>query len=171
MSGSEDEPRWIESGGGPLILLPECLSRSWRGTLGSPHNPISGDYARAARVRDYLGKIVVGNGTGLVLGGDPLPATIIRDDQGLVIARWVYAASEEAAMVALRRAEALTYVPEAVLFENTDEVVVLMDAALPGRDLRDSLQVKLPTGTYGVATAEYTPDTETSFVIHRLEKL
>jgi hypothetical protein len=165
------ELRWIESGGGPLILLPARLARDWSGTLPPPHEPISGDYARAVAVAEYVGSIPVGEGAGLVLGGDPLPATVLRVGPGLVIARWLYANSDEAALAALRNPDKLSYKPESFLFENSDETVVLMDAACSFEAANDCLTMQLEAGTYGIATAEYKPDKDTFFVIHRLERL
>lgn len=162
---------WIESSGGPLVLLPELLLPSWRGTLPPPHEPISGDYARAVEIKEYLGKIAVGQGEGLVLGGDPLPAAAIPVADGLLVVRWVYAESDMAAEIAIRNARRLPYRPEAFLFDNGDDIVVLMDAAWPGDAVAEVTRLPLRKGTYGVATAEYKPDSDTFFVVHRLERL
>lgn len=173
MSSSALPPlQWIESGGGPLILLPARLIESWTGVPPDAWDAIAGDYARAVGVRDYLGIIDVGKGEALVLGGDPMPATLLGETtERLSIIRWMYADSDEAAIHVLSVVDGLPYRPEPFLFEHDSDQLVLMDAAHPGKAIGDTLVVPLKPGTYAVATAEFSPDPDTSFVIHRLELL
>ena len=74
-----DRITWVNSGGGPLIVIPVEVAHLWRGDggLGCPMGTCrwSGrrvlkhtDYGRACGVDDYLGVLAVGPGECLVLG-------------------------------------------------------------------------------------------------------
>lgn len=162
---------WLESGGGPLILLSEAVIGQWGGTLLPPHDPVSGDYARAVAIKDYAGVIPVGKGFGLVLGGDPLPARMVALEDGLLIIRVVYAESSDAANAITRMRREMPYEGEPLQFQHFGEAVVLMDSAFPGEAPPDLLQLPLRAGTFMVSTAEYQPDAETFFVVHWLDRL
>jgi hypothetical protein len=65
--------RWIETYGGPHLLLAEELRFCWRGIEGwDDHNDPKdlSDYARACRVKTWLGTLPCNGGTALVLSGD-----------------------------------------------------------------------------------------------------
>lgn len=166
------QSEWIESGGGPLILMPSGLLSRWRGTPMSAQDAIAGDYARATEVREYIGKISVGSGEALVLGGEPLPASIgPLGEEELVIIRWIQAKDDQSADTAVDIASAASCVPEGFLFENVGEDLVLFDSAFPGNDAREVLRTRLQEGTYVVGTAEVRPDSETHLLVHKLERL
>jgi hypothetical protein len=66
-------PRWIETTGGPHLLIAEELLHYWRGTKGwhdhrDPND--QSDYARACRITTWLGQVQCNAGTALVLSGD-----------------------------------------------------------------------------------------------------
>jgi hypothetical protein len=78
-----DRPKWVATGGGPLILVPVEVALHWRGTDGiGPSSEVweswgedefSGtDYGRACGVDDYLGVLGCGPGECLVLGDEPI---------------------------------------------------------------------------------------------------
>jgi len=91
---------WIESNGGPLLVLPCSLLSAWRGTDDpSPGekveatfrwNPagVATDYDRACDVSDFAGVIPVGSGEALVLADEPLPTTWLPAGDGGSLARW-----------------------------------------------------------------------------------
>src|SRR5947209_6469559 len=92
---------WIESAGGPLILIPRAVLGQWGGA--SLQTPMVGDdYGRACAVRDYLGKIPVSDSFALVLGDTPDRNTVLEIEPGTAILRWGYADSEEQILDAVR---------------------------------------------------------------------
>ena len=101
-----DRITWVESGGGPLIVIPVEIAHLWRGDggLGLPDGDLSmvwetvrkhTDYGRACGVDDYLGVLAVGPGECLVLGDEPLATTFLPNKDGGLIVRWVHAECEE----------------------------------------------------------------------------
>lgn len=163
---------WIESGGGPLILLPKGNVGEWAGVPAPPSDPISGDYQRAVDVEGDIGTIPVGPDAGLVLAGEPLPAALLSTDggAGLLIVRWISAPNDESARQAIVSGS-ISFVPESFLFDVRSPGVVLMDAASPGTASMECLECELAPGTYAVATAELKSDPETHLLLHRLERL
>jgi hypothetical protein len=78
---------WIESAGGPLIVMPRSVSPSWKGTAGE-------DYQEACNVEDYLGLVARDWGAVVVLGDAPLRTAVIHQPDGPAIVRWIYAPNE-----------------------------------------------------------------------------
>lgn len=50
---------WIESEGGPLVLVDRELMRGWQGADGSADSRLTSDYERASAVDDFPEKLVV----------------------------------------------------------------------------------------------------------------
>ncbi len=183
---NDDNFTWIESGGGPLLLLPEALLSAWEGAKaptvprvieaqsrwkeGGPAT----DYDRACDLRTEIDVLEVGSGYGLVLGDEPLPTSwksAPERDGGLLI-RWVSAEGDDEV------ANAVEHVPPDLFTEPTlvvefDHVQLHMfDAALPGESGRiQGLRVELKPGLYAVDSARYTPDFETELLLHRLTRI
>jgi hypothetical protein len=123
-------------------------------------------------VREYIGTIPVGSGEALVLGDEPLPASLgLLDENELVIIRWIHASDDRSVDTAVDIASAVSCVPEGFLFENAGGDVVLFDSAFPGDEAKEVLRARLQEGTYAVGTAEVRPDAETHLLVHKLERL
>lgn len=75
----------VESGGGPLIVVPEQELAVWRGADED-------DYGRACDVDGYIGLVRVGGSDALVLGDDPASTAYLPAHGAFV--RWCAADSE-----------------------------------------------------------------------------
>ncbi|MEV0173818.1 immunity 21 family protein [Streptomyces sp. NPDC050803] len=149
--------RWVESGGGPLIAVPETVLPFWAGADG---DETASDYDRACEVDGHVGLLPVGDSTALVLGDEPA-STAYLPDHGTFV-RWC-AADSEAALLAS--------VPAALAAADwADEVhwtvrgpVLLFDSAWPGTETErtDHLRVTLEPGRYAVRAAHVRPGPET----------
>jgi len=189
--GLEEEKgtlKWIESAGGPLILLPEELLPSWQGInppsdgraiearfRWDPGRPAT-DYDRAVDVEALIGVIAVGTGEGLVLWGEPLrtswwPYPQHPDEIGLLI-RWVCAESENNALQALSIAPMSAFGKPDVSFFAGSGNLLLFDAATPGDRLlvneNEHLKILLHPGRYASRTAQQDHGT-TRLILHRLQ--
>lgn len=149
---------WIESGGGPLIAVPESVLAAWAGA--DDEDEEAGDYGRACAVEGYAGMIDVGGKQALVLGDEPAPTTYLPEHSLFV--RRLAADSEEAARAALGKA-----LEEAKWEESTNwdvsGPVVLFDSAYSAEDLDStgSLRIDLAPGRYRVESAYVEPDDDT----------
>ncbi|MDL5200212.1 immunity 21 family protein [Streptomyces sp. ALI-76-A] len=158
---------WVESGGGPLIAVPETVLPFWAGADG---DEIASDYDRACEVDGTVGLLPVGDSAALVLGDEPASTAFLPDHETFV--RWGAADSE---------ADLLAGVPTALATADwEDEVrwtvpgpVVLFDAAWPGHDSTraDHVRVVLDPGSYAVRAAQVQPGPETWLSLVQLRRL
>ena len=157
--------KWLESGGGPLILLPDGLP--WR---GAPFNadPLSTehDYGRACAVRDYAGVVQAGRGTALILSDEPLATAWVPSPTGGRLVRWGHAPDETAAIDAFDEqagVELATWT-----WDVTVPTCDLFDSAWDRPSAKEWVRVALQPGTYRMSTVLVEPSREIRLVLHEL---
>ncbi|MER6383763.1 immunity 21 family protein [Streptomyces sp. NPDC001250] len=158
---------WVESGGGPLIAVPETVLPFW---AGADSEELDTDYDRACEVDGYVGLLPVGDSAALVFGDEPASTSYLPDHATFV--RWSAANSE---------AELLATVPAALdaamwgseVHWRVPGPVLLFDSAWPGQaaDRTEHLRVPLEAGTYTVRAAYVQPGPETWVGLVRLTRL
>ncbi|MFG3371131.1 Imm21 family immunity protein [Streptomyces sp. NPDC048156] len=155
---------WLETEGGPFIVVPRSALVHWSGT--------EGDYDRACEVMDLVGVLALADGAeALVLGDEPLSTAYLPEYRVLV--RWCYAESEES-VTDIIRVGLLTAEWEEGPELSTNGAVVMFDAAYLGTEvgtLTASTALELGAGRYRVDSASVEPDHLTSFRIHRFVEL
>ncbi|SDI62763.1 Imm21 family immunity protein [Nonomuraea jiangxiensis] len=158
---------WVESSGGPLVLVAEKALNEWTGADGD-------DYDSACTVDD-LGVIRFGTGEqGLVLWDEPARTTYF---QGLrIFVQWVYA--DPSCDVE----QAVSWLGDVAWEQGpTMDVggpMVLLDAAAPGGEIQinqvrgamdgEAISVEIEPGRYRVDSGETRPDERTCFRCYRL---
>ena len=159
--------QWVESGGGPLIAIPETVLPFWSGVDG---DDMSCDYDRACDVEGFIGLLPVGDTRALVLGDDPASTTYLPEHGAFV--RWCAADSEDELLAEVPAALA-TAVWEDEVKWSVPGPVVLFDAAWPGNDSvnTDHLKVSLAPGRYAVRAANVRPGPETWLGLVQLRRL
>ena len=159
---------WVESNGGPLLLVAERYLADWHGADGP--SPGGTDYERACATDDYAVPIEVGEGQGIVLGDEPLPTAWRADARGGLIVRWIAAPSETAidgALAALPTGLPWEHIFEVDL-EAGDGALVLFDAAVPGTELpAEHLRITLRPGRYAFELSAYRPSADVALLLHR----
>jgi hypothetical protein len=170
---------WIETDGGPLILLPQRALHEWSGIetppdrviearfrWGGPGSPAC-DYDRACDIDDYLGTIAVGRDEALVLGDMEMPTAwrALSSDGGLFI-RSMIAIDEQRIDDVVSSLPADIWGEPTVVLNITNTPLLLFDSACPGPQIDEFLPVALPVGRFRVQTAVFDPDLETSLVLH-----
>ncbi|WP_406836342.1 immunity 21 family protein [Streptomyces sp. AHU1] len=159
--------QWVESGGGPLIAIPETVLPFWAGADG---DDMSCDYDRACDVEGFIGLLPVGDTRALVLGDDPASTTYLPEHGAFV--RWCAADSEDELLAVVPAALAqAAWEPEVEW--TVPGPVVLFDAAWPGTasENTDHLRVVLEPGRYGVRAARVEPGPETWVGLVQLRRL
>ena len=148
---------WVESGGGPLIAVPEAVLPFWSGADGEEMDT---DYDRACEVDGHVGLLPVGDSAALVFGEEPVSTSFLPEHATFV--RWSAAHSED---------ELLAGVPAALdsavwgseVHWRVPGPVLLSDSAWPGGDAdrTEHLRVPLAAGSYSVRAAYAQPGPET----------
>lgn len=162
--------RWINSEGGPLIMLADPLLEFWQGCNVIGESPT--DYDRACAVEDVVGLVNVGSGFGLVLGDEPFQtAWIPLDNRGRgTLVRWIHADSEDAVVSAMSRVPDEVFQSSGLIYPSDGSRMSVFDSALSGRSLAESevLKLDLPRGHYDILTSTFRPDENTAILLHRL---
>jgi len=159
--------QWINSVGGPLILIPAVLQPRWRGTIGVPS-----DYDLACGVEGYVGVVEKDGGQVLVLNDSPFQTAVASLDGKPCLVRWVYAPSDDEAesFLAAMVPDQLHGPLESVGIHIGSSPLLLMDAAFSGDDPGDILELKLDPGPYSLRVYEFTPTPDTRFLVHEFAR-
>lgn len=167
--------------GGPHLLLAEELLHFWHGIeRWRDHTDRSdeSDYARACRVRSWLGDIPCHTGTALVLSGDVGPMAWIanvRHDGGVLV-QWI-GVNDEAHIDIVLRSQELAHVLDGPDAEEADfstgpsGLLRLFDASERGDRLQEPFDiVRLLPGRYRVR-AGYFETPSLMIVVRRLVRI
>lgn len=171
--------KWIDTHGGPFILVAESLLPSWRGTEGwsfETHGDDDSYYSRACDVMDWIGRIGCGEGEAYVLGGDIGSVSWITDDglAGGYLVQWIGIDDERCIVPALqsKKFKALLHGADAehkVLEVGDPGKLRVIQAAEIGDDiLHPSLTIQLQPGTYR-ATSIYFETSGLMMTVRKLE--
>jgi len=107
----------------------------------------------ACDIDGYVGVIDKEGQEVLVLNDEPMQATFVEDNQGLMCVRWMYAPNEDAvkARLAVIR-PCLREAAEVVEFKVHEDNFLLLDSATDTRKPCECLQVHMHQGVYRVTT-------------------
>jgi hypothetical protein len=166
--------QWIDSGGGPLLLLEEHLLGYWKGfNFSKQHPDFVTDYDFACEIDDYLGVIEVGPGYGLVLGGEPMSTAWLpfSDTKNGLLIRWMFAENENAVTNAVNDLQSVTWQKTGIEIDFSGDRLILFDSACAGSQVGEKLEIKISEGRYSAETAHHQPNKETSLILHRFSLL
>ncbi|MFG2481130.1 immunity 21 family protein [Streptomyces fagopyri] len=169
-------PVWVESMGGPLIVVPVSALAAWHGCTESGvmagDATVPDDYDRACAVDDLAGVIVVGeNGAqALVLADEPATSCYLPEHRAFL--RWLGADSE----AGLKAAARAVLADPATEWEEygtwlSDGPAVLMDSAeagsaldieYPGGGMPAQAPVPLPAGRWRIRATHTKADEQNS---------
>lgn len=174
---------WVESMGGPLIVVPVSALPRWHGSTESGNAAGSGDvvddYDRACEVDGLAGVIAVGGDgeQGLVLADEPTLSCYLPDYRAFV--RWLGADSEDDLIAAARAvlADPATGWEECGVW-TTDGPAMLIDSVTAGAELTaeypnggglpDQAPVSIPPGSWMVRAVYAAPTERTSVGVIQL---
>ena len=167
--GARQKVEWLDTGGGPFVILPSHSLRKWGGLRaeGAPN-----DFDRACDVTDYLGTIPFDAAQALVLGDDPFPTAFFAAPTfgGAYIVRMLWGEDLEKATRAVHAIPRSSWTTEQLLFDGGSGALVLFDAAHPGPQAPHRISVPLGPGRYAVASADW-EDGTMGLLVHRLVPL
>lgn len=178
---------WIESAGGPLLLLDNQYLPAWLGhapaweawmdldSVGlsddQPQSSQPTDYERACQINGYVGILDVGGGQGVVLSGDWLATAWLplNESEGILI-RWIHGVDQAGLLQRLMPITSADWNESIGLFRIRSQPLSLFDSAWPGEEAPERLLVALIEGEYTIDTAIVLPDQQTELVLHRLRR-
>ena len=175
------ESRWIDTSGGPHLLLAEELLPFWRGIEGwRDHRDPSdaSDYARACRASGWLGAIPCHTGEALVLSGDCGPIAWIPNthQDGGTLVQWI-GVDDEASIADVLAGKELENVldgpsSEEIEFSTSSSGVLrLFDSAERGDRLEGGSEtIRLLPGRYRVR-AGYFETRSIMIVVRRIARI
>jgi hypothetical protein len=178
-----DKLQWLNSSGGPLLLLAQNLLEHWEGidapsggrvvearSRWSPDQPVT-DYDRACDVTDPIANIDVGPGRGVVIAGDPDPITVVAKASGVRLVRWRLADSENQLVRHVEQPRTDSGEGWVAWIDVAPGPLVLFDAACPGPEVEDDrLIIALHPGQYVANAEELRPEEGVSFLAIDLDR-
>lgn len=168
---------WIDSNGGPLILLSREFLTGWSGA--DPQEPRDDkvqtvqetDYDRAGAISGYIGLLPVGRGQGVVFWGEPMPTAWVPLTTTMgVFVRWSYGEEQTDVIGYVKHIEERIWASSGLAFMVGRQPLCLFDAAWPGQEVSEYLTIPLDEGAYAIDTGIARPGNHTELVIHRFRR-
>ncbi|MGE6759577.1 Imm21 family immunity protein [Corallococcus interemptor] len=142
-----ERSEWIESLGGPLVMLPVSKRKMWAGAR-------TNDYDEACSIYSSSGIIPRDWGDVVVLADEPLRTCVILRPEGPMIVRWRYAPDEEVLLQAVSEFEPGLHSPvERVSFRSQAEPYVIVDS-VEDASLARGIEVRLSDGVSRMVSYE-----------------
>ncbi|WP_063825953.1 Imm21 family immunity protein [Paraburkholderia caribensis] len=158
---------WLNSTGGPLIVMEEARANLWSGTSGMPSGALS-DYDIACKTADYAASLSVHGTDVLVLGDEPLQTMVATTADIRLIVRWKWADSDADVRSAIERFDFNAATPiERMNIRWSDTPLVMFDAA-DVFNAAECLRFSAWIGMNTVTTFIHEPTVSTSLLIHAI---
>ncbi|RCS43244.1 hypothetical protein DTL42_18990 [Bremerella cremea] len=161
--------RWFNTAGGPFVILPIEILPTWGGFEESSFAGFaSPDYDEACQILDFVGVISNGRDSALVLADEPHQTAIRVTSSGILLIRWIHAASESKVLDAIQEIGENSFVLDKYLDIRSSEMV-MFDSAIPGSSVNvdDWGRFSLSMGRNVIETVEYSGE-ETCIILHRI---
>jgi hypothetical protein len=172
---TEENLSWVESGGGPLILIDSDLAKEWGGMSGTSGPPESlSDYERACSIDGYLGGLTVQNGKALILGDEPMRTSVKRlEPEEVMIVRWGWAPNEMQVIEALQLAlKSPNWMDNDLTITHSSESFVIFDSAEEFFEVSSLLKVPFSAGLSSrITTLEFKPNDSIFLILHRIKSI
>jgi hypothetical protein len=160
--------KWINSAGGPLVLIPRSALIRWRGAADG--HGVGTDYDAACAVSSYAGVIHRHGVDILILNDEPLQTTAVATEDAVFLVRWMYAPNESAVLASLRDIRGRLGPPcERASLASVECEYVLLDAASTGSSAGDRLDVVFGFCPERVETHVWKPETDVGLLVHVLK--
>ncbi|KVF64941.1 Imm21 family immunity protein [Burkholderia vietnamiensis] len=154
---------WINSSGGPLVVMEEAKASLWNGMGGSPS-----DFDLACQSVDYANKLTLHGSDVLVLGDEPLQTAIATSDSRQLIVRWKWADNEADVRAAIEHIDFNTInIIEKLKINWVNQPLVVFDA-VDIFDPAQCLRFSTHSGSNEVSTFIHQPTSRTSLLVHAI---
>lgn len=155
---------WIESSGGPLVAIEKHLAPLWGGTNGHPS-----DFDLACDTVNYIELVSTQNFTALVMGDEPLRTITAYSDDHTLIVRWRWATSEQDVLNGIQNIQFPSKYEEHLDIILPSGTLTIFDSANQYSET-EAINLKTHPGKNTIQTFTYSPNSETSLLIHKISK-
>lgn len=157
---------WINSAGGPFVVMEEGKASLWKGVNGS-----SSDYDLACQTSDYVEKLYLHDTEILVLGDEPLQTAIAFSDDRQLIVRWKWADSEPDVQNAIEKIDFDTvHFIEKITVDWKSQPLVIFNAA-DEFDPAQCLEFSTRENKAKISTFIHQPTSTTSLLVHSIDSI
>ncbi|WP_347554685.1 Imm21 family immunity protein [Robbsia sp. KACC 23696] len=157
---------WLNSSGGPLVMMEERKAHLWTGVNGT-----TADYEVACQSDDYASQILSHGANVLILGDEPLQTMVAIGSGVQLLVRWKWADSDADVRSAIEQLDLSAASPIETLAINwPSESLVIFDSAdtfNPAANLKFSASV----GMNAVSTFIHEPTPRLSLLIHAVRAM
>ncbi len=154
--------QWVNSDGGPLILIPKIKKNIWQGDLDPNH------YNAACMEKDYLSILNIKNTSVIILGDEPLPTFSITENNALFIMRnyWINDEDylEKDITNIINKYEKLLIL-ETSYIQSYEKEWVMFDSAYNFTNAQEKVSIILPDSNCKIYTCKY-EESNASFLLH-----
>ena len=164
---------WIETSGGPLVLMESKLSVKWGGVSGSNSKESVSDYDYACNVDEYIEKVPYDSGEIVVFGDEPDRTTYIPISEACgVFVRWKWSNTRDIQDLVLEKFNELRFMDSIrIKYTLNSDSLYLFDSSVRGSEINEKLEINLPKGEYELSTEIFEPDIEIRLVLHRIYRI
>lgn len=155
---------WIESSGGPLVVIEKHLAPLWGGTNGNPS-----DFDLACDTVNYVELVSTRSVTALVLGDEPLRTIAAHSDGHTLIVRWRWATSEQDVLKAIQSIKLPSTYEEHLDIVLPSGTLAMFDSATQYSET-GVINLKTHAGKNAIQTFTYSPNPEMNLLIHKISK-
>ncbi|QAT86344.1 hypothetical protein EJ065_4802 [Corallococcus coralloides] len=142
-----EQSEWIESLGGPFVMLPISKTKMWEGVKTKDYDEACSIYTSSAVIKRDWGDVVV-------LADEPLRTCVISRPEGPMVVRWRYAPDEVLLLqTALEFDSSLHSVVERVSFRVQAEPYVIVDSVEDASRAK-GIEIRLPAGVSQMLSCE-----------------
>jgi len=143
---------FVGTEGGPVLLLPVAILKSWNGVYDADGEYIyeqeACDYDRACDTKKYVLKVA--DGEALVLGQD-MQAFFLRDEKTAFLLSWIGADDKSHVLQAALSASEKSFKPTKESFTLRSKTgVAMFDSAERGADVKKPFVGALPAGRWAI---------------------
>ncbi|WP_455928599.1 Imm21 family immunity protein [Pseudomonas fluorescens] len=155
---------WIESSGGPLVVIENHLAPLWGGTNGHPS-----DFDLACDTVNYIELVSTQKVTALIMGDEPLRTIAAHSDDHTLIVRWRWAKSEQDVLKEIQNVQFPSTYDEHLDIILPSGALTIFDSATQYSET-EAIHLKTHPGKNTIQTFTYSPNPETSLLIHKISK-
>lgn len=162
---------WLDTGGGPFVLIQSKAAALWRGLRNVE---LDSDFDRACDVEDYLDLVPFPGGDALVLADAPFPTAVLAGPTfgGVYLIRRLWGdEDDQATLDAVHDLRADTWNTESLVFDAGDGDCRLFDAVHPGGAAPETLHFQIAPGRHSIQTADVQEEEALCLMVHRLVPL